>query len=66
MVGGFEGDIATDTESLHYGHRSYVNGWKHAGLPYTYKVEKKYVYSPGEPCDCDEEHEKLDRKAIEK
>ena len=34
---GFEGDLSAD------GRRS-VNGWKNAGLPWTYKLEKTKVY----------------------
>lgn len=34
---GFEGDTST------YGHRT-VNGWKNAGLPWTYKADKAKFY----------------------
>lgn len=38
---GFEGDIAPNGE--HKGQRA-VNGWKNAGLPWSYKISKKIVY----------------------
>ena len=37
---GFEGDLSAD------GRRS-VNGWKNAGLPWTYKLDKSKVFLPG-------------------
>ncbi len=39
VVDGFEGDLSTD------GRRS-VNGWKNAGLPWGYKLEKAKMYFP--------------------
>jgi len=38
---GFEGDIAQNGD--HKGQRA-VNGWKNAGLPWSYKINKKIVY----------------------
>jgi len=38
---GFEGDIAKEGD--HKGQRA-VNGWKNAGLPWTYKMNKKVMY----------------------
>lgn len=40
---GFEGDTAKDGEKL--GQRV-VNGWKNAGLPWTYKLDKAKMYFP--------------------
>ena len=37
---GFEGDLSPD------GRRT-VNGWKNAGLPWSYKLDKAKVYLPG-------------------
>jgi rhodanese-related sulfurtransferase len=39
VIDGFEGDLSAE------GRRS-VNGWKNAGLPWTYKLEKGKVYLP--------------------
>ena len=39
VVDGFEGDLSKD------GRRS-VNGWKNAGLPWTYKMDRSKVYLP--------------------
>jgi rhodanese-related sulfurtransferase len=39
VVDGFEGDMSTD------GRRS-VNGWKNAGLPWSYKLDKAKMYFP--------------------
>ena len=39
VVDGFEGDLSPD------GRRS-VNGWKNAGLPWGYKLEKAKMYFP--------------------
>jgi rhodanese-related sulfurtransferase len=41
VVEGFEGDIAKDGPKA--GQRS-VNGWKNAGLPWSYKLDKSKVY----------------------
>lgn len=41
VVDGFEGDVAKD--GPHKGQRM-VNGWKNAGLPWTYNINKKIVY----------------------
>lgn len=38
---GFEGDVAQNGD--HKGQRV-VNGWKNAGLPWTYKLNKKIMY----------------------
>lgn len=39
VVDGFEGDMSKD------GRRS-VNGWKNAGLPWSYKLDKSKMYFP--------------------
>ena len=39
VVDGFEGDLSKD------GRRS-VNGWKNAGLPWAYKMDRSKVYLP--------------------
>jgi len=39
VLDGFEGDLSPD------GRRT-VNGWKNAGLPWTYKLRKDKVYAP--------------------
>lgn len=39
VVDGFEGDVGKD------GRRS-VNGWKNAGLPWSYKLERDRMYFP--------------------
>ncbi len=39
VVDGFEGDMSHD------GRRT-VNGWKNAGLPWSYKLEKSRMYFP--------------------
>ncbi|KQW36470.1 rhodanese-like domain-containing protein [Rhizobacter sp. Root404] len=39
VVDGFEGDLSSD------GRRT-VNGWKNAGLPWTYKMDRSKVYLP--------------------
>lgn len=41
---GFEGDMAKD--GAHAGQRA-VNGWKNAGLPWSYKLSKEKMYHVG-------------------
>jgi len=41
---GFEGDVAKDGDKA--GQRV-VNGWKNAGMPWTYKLDKKKMYGMG-------------------
>lgn len=43
VVDGFEGDIATDGPRA--GQRA-INGWKNAGLPWSYKLDKSKLYFP--------------------
>ncbi len=43
VVDGFEGDVAK--EGPQAGQRI-VNGWKNAGLPWTYKLDKDKLYLP--------------------
>lgn len=45
IMGGFEGDKIKDNNHEKYGQRL-INGWKNEGLPWTYKIEKKYSYNP--------------------
>ena len=41
VVDGYEGDLAKDGPKA--GQRV-VNGWKNAGLPWTYKLDKAKMY----------------------
>lgn len=41
VVDGYEGDKAKEGE--HKGQRT-VNGWKNSGLPWTYSLDKDYMY----------------------
>lgn len=43
VVDGFEGDVAKDGPKA--GQRV-VNGWKNAGLPWSYKLDKNKMYFP--------------------
>lgn len=43
VVDGFEGDVAKDGPKA--GQRV-VNGWKNAGLPWSYKLDKSKLYFP--------------------
>ena len=43
-VDGFEGDAVA--EGPQAGQRL-LNGWKNAGLPWTYKLDKNKMYLPG-------------------
>ncbi len=43
VIDGFEGDVAKDGPQA--GQRV-VNGWKNAGLPWTYKLDKNKLYLP--------------------
>lgn len=43
VVDGFEGDLAKDGTKA--GQRA-VNGWKNAGLPWSYKLDKNKLYFP--------------------
>jgi len=45
ITDGFEGDMVTDPENVFVGKRM-KNGWKNAGLPWTYKVDPKQVVVP--------------------
>jgi rhodanese-related sulfurtransferase len=44
VVDGFEGDAIADGQQS--GQRV-LNGWKNAGLPWTYKLDKNKMYLPG-------------------
>lgn len=43
VVDGFEGDLAKDGPQA---NQRVVNGWKNAGLPWTYKLDKTKLYFP--------------------
>jgi rhodanese-related sulfurtransferase len=44
VVDGFEGDPVADKDSPEFGRRT-VNGWKVAGLPWTYGLDPVLVFS---------------------
>ena len=44
MLGGFEGDKIKDENSMYSGQRK-LGGWRNEGLPWTYHIDKKLVYS---------------------
>lgn len=43
IVDGFEGDKVKDTDSAYTGQRK-KNGWRNAGLPWTYSLDPTLVY----------------------
>ena len=43
IVDGFEGDKVKDPDSQFVGQRK-KNGWRNAGLPWTYSLDPKLVY----------------------
>ncbi len=43
VIDGFEGDVAKDGPEA---GKRVVNGWKNAGLPWTYKLDKDKLYLP--------------------
>jgi rhodanese-related sulfurtransferase len=45
VLGGFEGDKVKDKNSPFYGKRR-VASWRLDGLPWTYKMDPKYMYQP--------------------
>ena len=47
ITDGFEGDNVDDPESLYYGKRL-KNGWKNAGVPWTYKLDLALIRIPSE------------------
>ncbi|MBN1591294.1 MAG: hypothetical protein JW888_17410 [Pirellulales bacterium] len=47
VVDGFEGDEVEDPESAFNGKRM-KNGWRNAGLPWTYKLSRNQMYLPVE------------------
>ena len=47
ITDGFEGDNVDDPESVYYGKRM-KNGWKNAGVPWTYKIDVDLVKIPSE------------------
>lgn len=46
VVDGFEGDVAKDGPDA---GKRVVNGWKNAGLPWTYRLDKDKLYIPAAP-----------------
>jgi hypothetical protein len=56
LLGGFEGyrfTGKTQSEKAFvkkyspiFGKPGYINGWKYYQLPYTYKMDPKYIYPP--------------------
>lgn len=45
LLGGFEGDKVKDKKSPDHGKRM-VGGWRLEGLPWTYKMDPKFIYQP--------------------
>lgn len=45
ITDGFEGDSLKDPANQYHGKRV-VNGWKNAGLPWTYALDNALVYQP--------------------
>jgi rhodanese-related sulfurtransferase len=45
ITDGMEGDLVKDPESEHDGKRM-VNGWKNAGLPWTFDIDPERVRLP--------------------
>ena len=43
--GGFEGDPVMNPDSPLYGKRN-VGGWRLEGLPWTYEMDRTYMYQP--------------------
>ena len=43
MLGGFEGDMIKDANSIYNGKRK-LGGWKNEGLPWTYSIDKNLIY----------------------
>jgi rhodanese-related sulfurtransferase len=43
--GGFEGDPVMNPDSPFFGKRA-VGGWRLEGLPWTYEMDRKYMYRP--------------------
>ncbi len=46
VVDGYEGDVAKDGPDA---GKRVVNGWKNAGLPWTYRLDKDKLYIPAPP-----------------
>ena len=47
IIDGMEGDKVNDPESLYHGKRM-KNGWKNAGLPWTYDLDPELIWHPHE------------------
>jgi rhodanese-related sulfurtransferase len=48
ITDGMEGDAVKDAESMFRGQRL-VNGWKNAGLPWTYEIDPARLVLPATP-----------------
>lgn len=46
IVEGVEGDKVKDEAREDFGHRT-INGWKNAGLPWTYAIDREKMVLPG-------------------
>jgi rhodanese-related sulfurtransferase len=44
VMGGFEGDKVSFKKSVYYGQRK-LGGWRNEGLPWTYDMDRKLLYS---------------------
>ena len=47
VTDGMEGDKVKDESSPDFGHRT-INGWKNAGLPWTYSIDRERMLLPSE------------------
>ena len=47
IVDGMEGDKVHDPENVYHGKRM-KNGWKNAGLPWTYDLDPELIWHPHE------------------
>jgi len=45
IIDGMEGDLITDPDSADFGKRK-LNGWKNAGLPWTYDIDPEHMRLP--------------------
>jgi rhodanese-related sulfurtransferase len=47
LLDGFEGDAIKDKDRYYKGKRL-KDGWKNAGVPWTYELKKELVYTPSQ------------------
>ena len=47
LLGGFEGEKVKETGSYYKGKRM-KNGWKNAGIPWTFELKEELIYKPSE------------------